>query len=100
MSASGTPNSFPVGISPQTVSVAPNAQVTFNFQTFPHTVETTANTNADPIKITKDPNGAPGDVNQAIPVGEQRTVTIQGSSGGKINYQCGIHLFQGTINIT
>jgi plastocyanin len=85
--------------SPQTISVAPNAQVTFKFTTFPHTVETTAHTNADPIEITKDPNGSPGDVNQAIPAGQERTVTIQGTSGGKINFQCGIHLFPGTINI-
>jgi len=86
--------------SPQTLNVAPNAQVTFNFKTFPHTVQTTGHTNANSITITKDPNGSPGDVNQAIPAGQQRTVTIQGSSGGKINYECGIHLFQGTINIT
>jgi plastocyanin len=86
--------------SPQTLTVAANALVTFKFTTFPHTVETTMHMNADPIDITKDPNGNPADVNQAIPAGQQRTVTIQGSPGGKINFQCGIHLFQGTINIS
>ena len=74
--------------------------MTFDFKTFPHTVQTASHVNADPINITKDPNGAPGDINQAIPAGQQRMVTVQGSSGGKINFQCGIHLFQGTINIS
>jgi hypothetical protein len=32
--------------------------------------------------------GGPTD---AVPAGQQRTVTIQGMSGDQINYQCGIH---------
>jgi plastocyanin len=86
--------------SPQVINVASGAQVTFNFKTAPHTVATTSHTNADAITITKDPNGDPSQISQAIPAGQTRTVTIQGSSGGKINYECGIHKFTGTINIT
>ena len=85
--------------SKQVINVASGAQVTFNFKTAPHTVATTSHTNADAITITKDPNGDPSQISQAIPAGQTRTVTIQGSSGGKINYECGIHLFTGTINI-
>lgn len=48
---------------------------------------------ADPIQVTKDmnPGDDPTDFAQSVPNGEQRTVTINGMSGGEINYQCGIH---------
>ncbi len=43
-------------------------------------------TNALPITI----NNGGGDFD-AVPAGQQRTVTIDGSSGGMIPYHCGIH---------
>lgn len=71
---------------PQTLTVAPDSTVTFDFQERNHTVETVTAQNATPIAI--DDNGAP------VPAGEKHTVTIKGTSGGVIHYQCGIHLSQ------
>jgi len=72
---------------PQTLTVAPGSTVTFDFQQADHTVMTDPPpTNASPITI----NNGGGDFD-AVPAGQQRTVTINGSSGGMIPYHCGIH---------
>ena len=73
---------------PPTLTVAPGSTVTFDFQEADHTVMTfPPPTNASPITIN---NG--GGNKDPVPAGQQRTVTINGSSGGMIPYQCGIHL--------
>jgi len=82
---------------PSSVSVAAGSQVTFDFQQGTHTVQTVSTNNATAINI----NNGGGNLD-AVPAGQQRTVTINGSAGGQISYQCGIHttLMTGTINLT
>lgn len=82
---------------PESLVVPVNSTVTFDFQGFPHTVMTVTATNATAIAV--DSGGGPFD---AIPAGQKRTVTITGSPGGIIKYQCGIHGSQmpGEIRLT
>ena len=76
-----------VQFTPNNVSVAAGSQVKFDFQEANHTVTTTTKTGmAQAIEVNN--GGGPTD---AVPAGQQRTVTIQGMSGDQINYQCGIH---------
>ena len=81
---------------PANLAVAPGTTVTFDFQEADHTVMTVSTVNATAIAI--DNGGGPG---SAVPAGQQRTVVINGSSGGIINYQCGIHgnFMSGTIQL-
>ncbi len=85
---------------PNSVSVPSGTVVAFDFQQGSHTVMTTSNPNANPITITKDPGGDPTNFAQAVPLGT-RNVTVIGTPGGQINYQCGIHgpSMAGTIQI-
>src|SRR5262245_7688796 len=82
---------------PSSVSVAAGSQVTFDFQQGTHTVQTVSTNNATAININ---NG--GGNFDAVPAGQQRTVTINGSAGGQINFQCGIHgaSMSGVIHLT
>jgi plastocyanin len=81
------------------LTVAPNTEVTFDFQGSGHTVMTKAGDaiNADPINI----NNGNGE-HDAVPQGEKRVVTIKGDNGGEIRYQCGIHgtFMNGVIHIS
>jgi plastocyanin len=81
---------------PSELTVPNGAKIIFDFVNGIHTVQTTNANNADPIDINN--GGGPFD---AVPVGEQREVTINGQPGGVIEYQCGIHGqgMQGTIRI-
>lgn len=81
---------------PNVLAVAAGTTVQFDFQEANHTVMTVTNVNADPISINN--GGGPGD---AVPSGSLRSVVINGSAGGHINYQCGIHgaFMAGTIQI-
>ena len=88
---------------PNSLSVSSGTVVIFDFQEDGHTVMTVSRANADPIPtITKDPGGDPTNFNQTVPLGQKRLVTVTGSTGGQINYQCGIHGagMAGTIHIT
>jgi len=76
---------------PPTLAVASGTQVTFDFQQGDHTVQTVHAQLANPITATKDPGGDPTKINQAVPVGQQRTVMVIGMSGGEIHYECGLH---------
>ncbi len=77
---------------PAILAVASGTQVTFDFQGFPHTVETVSTNMATQVSATKDLGGDPKQFAQAVPQGQQRVVTVTGMSGmGEINYQCGIH---------
>jgi FtsP/CotA-like multicopper oxidase with cupredoxin domain len=82
--------------SPSVLAVAPGTVVNFDFQEANHTVMTTSNVNADPVNINN--GGGPVD---AVPVPSLRSVVISGSSGGSIQYQCGIHgaTMTGTIQL-
>lgn len=71
---------------PNNATVASGTEVTFDFQEANHTVVTSSHPNASDISINN--GGGPGD---AVPSGQQRKVTVTGSSGGQINYNCGIH---------
>jgi plastocyanin len=94
------PNTIVVGnnntFTPDTLNVSPGSMVTFDFQEPFHTVTTVQAVGADPIEINN--GGGPGD---AVPVGQTRTVMINGTPGGKIDYTCGIHgpPMVGTIHI-
>jgi hypothetical protein len=79
-----TNNKFTPPATPFVVPV--NTVVTFDFQGFPHTVVTTAATNATAIAI----NNGGGDFDP-VPAGTKRTVLITGSPGGVIKFECGIH---------
>jgi FtsP/CotA-like multicopper oxidase with cupredoxin domain/plastocyanin len=82
---------------PSTISVPSGGTLIFDFQEAGHTVQTVSTTmGATPISI----NNGGGDLD-AVPVPQQRAVTITGMPGATINYQCGIHLqaMPGTINI-
>lgn len=81
---------------PNTLAVASGTTVQFDFQEANHTVMTTAAVNADPISINN--GGGPTD---AVPSGSLRAVVINGTPGGHVNYQCGIHgaFMSGTIQI-
>ncbi len=71
---------------PNSITVAAGSTVTFDFQETTHTVQTVSTNMASPITITNDPGGNPNDFGQIVPIG-QRPVTINGMSGGQINYQ-------------
>ena len=71
---------------PNNITVASGSQVKFDFQQGDHTVKTVSANMADPITI----NNGGGD-QDGIPTGQQKTVTINGMSGGEISYECGIH---------
>lgn len=82
---------------PANLMVSNGDTVNFNFVEAGHTVKTVSTTGtASPVTIN---NGA-GDLD-AIPAGTVRPVTITGTSGSVINYQCGIHgvAMPGTITI-
>ena len=81
---------------PNMLNVSPGSMVTFDFQEPFHTATTVQAVGADPIEINN--GGGPGD---AVPVGQTRTVMINGTPGGKIDYTCGIHgsPMDGTIHI-
>lgn len=83
---------------PDPLMVPSGTQVTFDFQEAGHTVMTEpgAAINATPITIN---NG--GGTLDAVPAGQNRVVTILGSSGGTITYHCGPHgtMMSGTITI-
>lgn len=81
---------------PNALAVAPGTTVTFDFQEANHTVMTVSATNANAIAV--DDGGGPGD---AVPAGQSRSVVVNGSPGGVINYQCGIHgaFMSGTIQL-
>ena len=68
------------------LSLPNGTNVIFDFQDPFHTVKTTSASMADPITI----NNGRGDTDD-VPQGEKREVTINGSSGGMIEYECGIH---------
>ena len=82
---------------PSSVSVPAGSQVTFDFQQGTHTVQNVSTNNATAINI----NNGGGNLD-AVPAGQQRTVTINGSAGGQINFQCGIHgaSMSGVIHLT
>ena len=86
---------------PPSIGVSSGTEITFDFQGSPHTVMTVSHTNSDAITITKDAGGDPTQFSQAVPAGKQKKVTIKGTSGGQIKYQCGIHgaSMSGTIKI-
>ena len=75
------------------LSVPNGTKVIFDFQDPFHTVKTTSASMAEPITI----NNGEGE-RDAVPQGEKREVIINGSSGGMIEYECGIH-GQGMIGI-
>ncbi len=84
---------------PAVLAVAPGTMVTFDFQENDHTVETPAGGavgGANPITI----NNGVGPFDAVTPLGP-KMVTVTGSSGGTINYRCGIHGagMSGTIQI-
>jgi FtsP/CotA-like multicopper oxidase with cupredoxin domain/plastocyanin len=81
---------------PTTLAVPPGTTVTFDFQEANHTVMTVSATNASPIAV--DNGGGPVD---PVPAGQTRSVVVNGSPGGVINYQCGIHgaFMSGTIQL-
>lgn len=85
-----------VQFSPNTLAVASGTTVQFDFQEANHTVMTVTNVNADPITINN--GGGPVD---AVPAGSLRSVVVNGTPGGHVNYQCGIHgaFMSGTIQI-
>src|SRR5574342_248863 len=68
------------------LSVLNGTKVIFDFQDPFHTVKKTSASMADPITI----NNGGGDTDD-VPQGEKREVTINGSSDGMIEYECGIH---------
>ncbi len=68
------------------LTVPNGTKVIFDFQDPFHTVKTTSAIEAEPITI----NNGGGD-SDAVPQGEKREVTINGSSRGVIEYECGIH---------
>ena len=76
---------------PNALAVAAGTVVTFDFQEVDHTVMNVSAVNASPFNISA--NHPPGAFNpvDAVPAGSQRSVTIVGSPGGMIKYQCGIH---------
>jgi len=97
--AHAPPNTIVVNntaFTPNMLNVSPGAMVTFDFQEPFHTATTVQAVGADPIEINN--GGGPGD---AVPVGQTRTVMINGTPGGKIDYTCGIHgsPMDGTIHI-
>jgi FtsP/CotA-like multicopper oxidase with cupredoxin domain len=73
--------------SPNTLTVASGSQVIFDFQEPTHTVKTVSTTTANPITI----NNGGGDFDAVAPIPKQIAVTITGTPGGQINYECGIH---------
>ena len=81
---------------PATLNVHVGDQVIFDFQEANHTVHTLSAVNATGIEIN---NG--NSTTAVIPIPTQRPVTIAGTAGGHINYECGIHHapMTGTINI-
>jgi hypothetical protein len=87
-----------MSFSPHDLSVTSESQVVFDFLEEFHTVVFDTPTNA-----TKPPNIHNGDgETDAIPVGQKRTVTVNGNPGGQIPYHCGIHGqgMDGVIHIT
>ncbi len=72
---------------PNSLSVPSGTMVTFAFHEADHTVMTVSTTGAA-AAISIDNGGGPGD---AVPNGQSRNVTVTGSPGNVINYQCGIH---------
>jgi FtsP/CotA-like multicopper oxidase with cupredoxin domain len=81
---------------PNALAVASGTMVTFDFQEPNHTVMTVSSVNADPITVNN--GGGPVD---PVPSGQQRMVMVNGTPGGVIDYQCGIHgaFMSGTIQI-
>jgi FtsP/CotA-like multicopper oxidase with cupredoxin domain len=81
---------------PSSLAVPPGTTVTFDFQEANHSVMTVSTSNATAITINN--GGGPTD---AIPAGQTRSVVINGSPGGVIDYQCGIHgaFMSGTIQL-
>ena len=81
------------------LTVAPDTEVTFEFQAADHTVVTEPGDaiNADPINI----NNGNGDLDP-VPPGQKRVVTIKGTNGGEVRYHCGIHgtFMNGVIHIS
>lgn len=81
---------------PPSLSVPNGTKVIFDFQDPFHTVKTTSAIETEPLTI----NNGGGDTD-AVPAGEKREVTINGSSRGVIEYECGIHgpAMSGVIHI-
>jgi plastocyanin len=71
---------------PNSIMVPSGTTVTFDFQGGTHTVKTVSVSSANPITI----NNGGGDLDP-VPTPSQKVVTVMGSPGGQINYQCGIH---------
>jgi FtsP/CotA-like multicopper oxidase with cupredoxin domain len=67
------------------LTVAPDTEVTFDFQETNHFVVTVSVNKAEAISIMNENGGSP-----KVPVG-QRKVVIKGEDGGEIRYQCGVH---------
>jgi plastocyanin len=82
---------------PNSMTVASGTEIAFNFQESNHTVVTSAHPGASQITI----NNGGGDFD-GVPVGQIRKVIVTGSSGGMIQYNCGIHgpSMDGTITIS
>jgi plastocyanin len=73
--------------SPHDLSVPSGSLVVFDFEEEFHTVVFDTPTNATkPSNI----NNGGGDTD-AIPVGQKRTITVNGNPCGEIPYYCGIH---------
>jgi hypothetical protein len=82
--------------SPKTISVQGGKKLTFSFDTPLHTAHTLGTSGgAMPIEINN--GGGSGDA--VSPVPQKREVQIMGPAGGAINYECGIHHFEGHIQI-
>jgi plastocyanin len=79
------------------MTVASGTEIAFNFQESNHTVVTSAHPGASQITI----NNGGGDFD-GVPIGQIRKVIVTGSSGGMIQYNCGIHgpSMDGTITIS
>jgi hypothetical protein len=81
------------------LTVASGTEITFNFAEGFHTVVTVSNTSGGPDIIITGPGGG-GDA--VLPTPQERRVTVSGTTGGEIKFQCGIHgpSMNGTIHIS
>src|SRR5688500_12432596 len=73
----------------QPLTVPSGTEITFNFVQGFHTAITVSNTTGGPdIRITG-PGG--GDTDAVLPTPQERKVTVSGTPGGEIRFECGIH---------
>jgi plastocyanin len=87
---------------PSSLSVPSGTVVIFDFQEAGHTVHTLNANNANAIEINDGPTNTGTSTTAVTPIPTQRPVTVTGTPGGSIHYECGIHHapMVGTINIT